>query len=302
MEIKTSVINETTARRAKEMSSFNDYKTNSATDDYNAEVNRIMKKAECIKEIKPERSEEIDGLVRRYIVLYANFINKSNEISCRCPSVMICGPANFPVRKQEQQFEAYGKNFEKLDQLKSIEYKLERIKYNNEAIKSGDSDAIEKLQSKLQKLDDLQIYMKNANAYYRKNKTLKGYANTTDDSAEVLDKEILTTRHRVPFASFSLTNNNAKIKATKERIEQLSKFKETVVDEVKTETAKNEPFTIVRNTDLVRLQLLFSEKPDEETRSILKRNGFKWAPSQNAWQRLLNNNSEYALKQILKAI
>lgn len=302
MENKTNVINESTARRAKEMSSFNDYKANSATDDYNAEVKRIMQKAECIKEIKPERSEEIDRLVTRYVSLYASYINKSNEISCRCPSVMICGPANFPVKKQEQQFAAYGKNFEKLDQLKAIEYKIDRIKYNKEVIKSGDCDAIEKLQDKLQKLTGSQNYMKNANAYYRKHKTLKGYANITDDNAENLDKEILTTWYKTPFASFHLTNNNAKIKATKERIEHLTKIKETVAEEVKAETTKNEPFTIVRNADLVRLQLLFDEKPDEETRNLLKRNGFKWAPSQSAWQRLLNNNSEYALKQVLKAI
>lgn len=38
------------------------------------------------------------------------------------------------------------------------------------------------------------------------------------------------------------------------------------------------------------------EKLIEATRSILKSNGFRWSPSQGAWQRQLTNNARYALK------
>jgi hypothetical protein len=40
-----------------------------------------------------------------------------------------------------------------------------------------------------------------------------------------------------------------------------------------------------------RLQLFFDEKPDESKRANLKASGFKWAPSQGAWQRQLNDNA-----------
>ena len=40
-----------------------------------------------------------------------------------------------------------------------------------------------------------------------------------------------------------------------------------------------------------RLQLIFAEKPDADTRQALKSEGFKWAPSQGAWQRQLNQNA-----------
>mgnify|MGYP000567974511 CR=1 FL=1 len=43
-----------------------------------------------------------------------------------------------------------------------------------------------------------------------------------------------------------------------------------------------------------RLQLFFEEKPSEEQRRELKSNGFKWAPSQGAWQRQLTKNAIYA--------
>ena len=40
-----------------------------------------------------------------------------------------------------------------------------------------------------------------------------------------------------------------------------------------------------------RLQLIFEEKPDANQRQELNSNGFKWAPSQGAWQRQLNQNA-----------
>ena len=40
-----------------------------------------------------------------------------------------------------------------------------------------------------------------------------------------------------------------------------------------------------------RLQLIFEDKPDADTRQALKSEGFKWAPSQGAWQRQLNQNA-----------
>lgn len=52
----------------------------------------------------------------------------------------------------------------------------------------------------------------------------------------------------------------------------------------------------------MRLQLFFEEKPEETTRKILKRNGFKWAPSQGAWQRQLTNNAKYSLKIVLETL
>jgi len=47
-----------------------------------------------------------------------------------------------------------------------------------------------------------------------------------------------------------------------------------------------------------RLQLFFDEKPNDQQRSQLKANGFKWAPSQDAWQRQLNDNAIYAAGQL----
>ena len=98
-------INEETARRAKENISFSDYKPGSATANYTAQVNEVVKTAEELAarsrfiEEEPERIEEAQRYIEYYSRKYAEYINKDNEITCRCPSVMIAGPANFPVRQ-----------------------------------------------------------------------------------------------------------------------------------------------------------------------------------------------------------
>lgn len=69
-----------------------------------------------------------------------------------------------------------------------------------------------------------------------------------------------------------------------------------------TEEIGGEGFRIVRNTDIMRLQFLFDSKPDERIRTLLKSNGFKWAPSQMAWQRQLTANAERAARTVAKAI
>lgn len=74
--------------------------------------------------------------------------------------------------------------------------------------------------------------------------------------------------------------------------------KENIIAQ-ETFTINGEDVEVKKDTDIVRLQLLFSGKPNSDTRNILKSNGFKWAPSQGAWQRLLNDNALRALKRII---
>ena len=51
-----------------------------------------------------------------------------------------------------------------------------------------------------------------------------------------------------------------------------------------------------------RVQLVFDDKPVAEIRDIVKQWGFRWAPSQGAWQRQNTANGRYAAKQAIKAI
>lgn len=75
--------------------------------------------------------------------------------------------------------------------------------------------------------------------------------------------------------------------------EQQSKPKETSV------TINGEAAEVVRDTSDMRLRLVFNGIPEVETRNLLKSNGFRWSPKNTAWQRLLNDNAEYALNKLM---
>ena len=57
--------------------------------------------------------------------------------------------------------------------------------------------------------------------------------------------------------------------------------------------------TVVKNYSEDRLQILFDEKPDQETISNLKHNGFRWSPRFKAWQRQLTSNAFYACARVI---
>lgn len=166
---------------------------------------------------------------------------------------------------------------------------------NNNAISSDDPEAVVKLKEKLEKRQDLQNHMKKVNAYYRKNGTMKGFEGISDEKAAKIDEDVKNSYSRInlPYAPYELSNNNAEINRLKKRIEDLESRAKTGFVGWQFEGGK-----AVANQEENRLQLLFDEKPSEEQRSVLKYWGFRWAPSNQAWQRQLNSNAIYAAGQI----
>ena len=166
---------------------------------------------------------------------------------------------------------------------------------DNRVISSDDPNAIQKLQDKLEMCEKSQKYMKEVNAYYRKNGTCEGFPGLEAARAARLDESVRQAYSwdKQPFPSYALTNNSAEIRRLKQRIEKL-----TVNQEVGFVGWTFDGGEVVANSEENRLQILFDEKPDEQKRSALKGNGFKWSPSQGAWQRQLNDNAIYAASRM----
>ena len=94
-----------------------------------------------------------------------------------------------------------------------------------------------------------------------------------------------------------MSSLRGKIKRTQARLDELDKRTEQA--EQPAESTKFSGGEIVRNLEADRLQILFDEKPDEETRAALKQNGFRWSPRYSAWQRQLTRNAEIAARRAL---
>lgn len=292
-------INEAAARRAKEMMSFDDYRNGSATAAYQREVEQIYQLAEKVAERRPDAAEKAEKLADKYAKLLADYYNTNLRIDQMCPSVMIAGPANFPVRKKEKQNQAWDRNREKYEQCKEIEDKIRNLLSGKEIITSGDPEAIEKLKNKLSSLEKAQETMKAVNAFYRKHKTLDGCPDLSWENIEKL-KSSMTDSWRSdpkPFESWALSNNNAEIRRVKERIKKLEEVKAQPVD-----TKEYDGFSVVEDPEAMRIKLLFEDKPSAEIRDILKKNGFRWSPRANAWQTQLTNNGRCRLERVLKEL
>lgn len=288
-------INEEMARRAKNAISFSDYREGSATASYRAAVDAATELAEKQKsEVDPMYHEKIDSLLDTYARKLADNLNASNRITASCPSVMISGAGNFPVAKKHKQNAAMDRNMEEYRQVEAL---LDKIRSTGKGgISSDDPQAIAKLKAKVAALEGLQDTMKQANAYYRKHKTIDGCPVLTE--AQINDIKVGMARswrsEPKPFESFELSNNNANIRRLKARIEELEKREAEPAPDGWTFDGGE----VVMNKEENRLLILFHGKPDDHTRTILKSYGFRWAPSQGAWQRQLTDNAINAAKKI----
>lgn len=308
--MKYYTINEKAVKEAKSLWSFSDYEEESKTREYQSQVDEVYTIVSELPEELQEKGEALaDAYAKKLADWYqstkklADWYNKQFKIESMHPSVMISGAGHFNVQKKEKQNQAQSKHYAEYDNIQSILYKIKNLPKTAKIIKSGDADAVEKLKAKIEKLEADQTEMKEINAYYRKYKTMKGYANLTDEKAKEYDKAIEESWYKVPYARFELTNNNAKIRNAKERLASLEKVKATAEENNDEEKFSDLPFTVVRNTEIMRLQLFFEGKPSAEIREVLKKNGFRFAPSQNnAWQRHLNNNGLYALKRVAQTL
>lgn len=290
-------IDEKKARSAHEMMSFSDYKEGSKTAEYQRYVNEAYDLADKVAQERPDEADRAYMLAERYSRRMAENMNRASSIGCMCPSVMISGPANFPVRKKEKQNAASDKNFAEFQEIQGILKKIEGILYGKEIIKSGDEDAVEKLEKKLDELKAMQEKMKAANKAIRLKDTEKGDAKLKElgfSEQQIKDLRTPDFCGRLGFPDYALQNNNANIHRVEGRLKRLKETKESGTQET-----ENKFFKVVRNTELMRLQIIFEGKPEPAVRDILKSNGFRWAPSQSAWQRHLNGNSEYSLNRVI---
>lgn len=180
--------------------------------------------------------------------------------------------------------------------LGKAEYYRDRVAAmeSSTVISSDDPEAIQKLTDKLEKLTELHEFMIAANKCIRK-KDQEGFLKL-DFGTEQLWVTLNTPIYgRVGFPQYTLTNNKAKIRLTRQRLELLYNAAGQVTKE---ETIHG--IRVVRNVDANRIQLLFPSKPSKEVREKLFQTfHFRWCRQQEAWQRFLNPQGIYEAEAFL---
>lgn len=285
-------IDEAMARRANNAYSFSDYRDGSATAEYRQMVDEAAALAERCKQGRGEAAAaKIDALLDRYARRLADNINARNRNTASCPSVMIAGPANFPTRKKARQ---NAREDSLMREYQEIQHILHQIRITGTGgIQSGDPEAVRQLEEKLARLEKDHSAMKAANAYYRKHKTLDGCPGLTPKLARQVNS--FRADGAAPFSGYPMQLSLANIKRTRQRLEELKAAKSAAPVEHETPTG----VVYREDPDAMRVQLVFSGKPDADTRALLKSNGFRWAPSVGAWQRQLTESGKAAARRVL---
>ena len=288
-------INEEAARRANDMNSFRDYKAGSATAEYRRMVDAATELAERQKQrVDPMYHEKIDRLLEIYCRKLAENMIASYSIEARCPSILISGGGNFPVRKKEKQNAARDRNLEEWNYIQGLLDKIRSV--GTGGISSDDPQAVEKLEAKLATLEKHQEMMKAANAAIRMKDPAKGDAKlaelgyTPEDIAKLRAPDFCG---RIGYPAYELQNNNANIRRIRGRIAELKKRTESTPEGWEFDGGR-----VVVNTAENRLQIIFDGKPNADVRTELKGEGFRWAPSQGAWQRQLTDNAMRAARRL----
>lgn len=251
---------------------------------------------ECSEELNEFLAQIPEELQAEYEAKYLNKWREWLAALSRCYSVLVTGPARFNSRRHEKM-----NDYERAARQRLRDWRDKVVKRINRQQRLVGWEEVERLQSKLDTLTDLQEKMKAVNKIVRNGK-LSEEEHREELEALGLSARTIEEIMKCPYYSFEkkgfqtyqLSNNLAKIKATQAAIERHKAMAEAEDKEIKFNGGR----VVVCNSE-ERMRFYFDEIPSVEVRNLMKRNAFKWSPKNGAWQRQLTNNCKFDTKRIL---
>lgn len=250
---------------------------------------------ECSEDLNEFLEQIPEELQAEYEAKYLQKWREWLAALSRCYSVLITGPARFNSRRHEKM-----NDYEMAARQRLRDWSEKVVKRINRQDRLTGWQEVERLQSKLDTLTELQEKMKAANKIVRSKKMSEEEQIDNLVALGLNEKqavEILKPTERwqsVGFPTYQLQNNLAKIKATQAAIERHKAMAEADDKEIKFNGGR----VVVCNSD-ERMRFYFDEIPSAEVRAMMKRNAFKWSPKNGAWQRQLTANCKFDTKRIL---
>lgn len=261
---------------------------------------------EGLADFAPDPQEFIDGFVSKWAAY--------QHAGSRTLNWFVTGPARFPVRSNERRMDTEHRRLtEYLDFAKQAPARAVKDAKRARAQSLGavgvvDEELID-LKARLEKREAAQRHMKAVNEVIRRHKLGEGDGATL--SALLKDRGIDMNPNRAgmvlrpPYSGakggyegYQLSNNLAEIKRLQARVRQVEAKQARVEEGTEAKRVVNGVEVIEANAD-DRLRLVFDGKPPRETIQLLKSNGFRWSPTNGAWQRQLTPNARDAAQRVL---
>ncbi len=252
---------------------------------------------QILKELEEELQQDLETLGEKagdYESMYIGYAWAWLERKSRCISVMITGPANFPVRKNEKANISEGKAWE--------DFRSWRERFSKAVNRIHNLCPEDDMELAIKRVDMLMInqeIMKAVNKITR-NKHITNAekidliieAGLPEKSAtSILEPDCMGT---IGFASFTLTNNNARIKAAKDKIEIM---KRRIAVKATFEPIHFEGGSITIEAD--RVCITHDEKPGREVIDKISSRGFHWSRNYGCWSRKHTAQALYDAKEIV---
>lgn len=259
------------------------------------------------------RKERQEARAERFRGLAGNAERQSTEAYNQSHKMVECIPVGQPILVGHHSERAHrnllnrswntlGKSVKLSEKAEYFERKAKAAE-NNTSIYLGDDDAVDRLQEKVKALEKAQGMMKAANKIIRSKKLVDvakveqlqalGFS---EEKAVGLIKPDRYGEYGIP--SYMLSNNNARIRDAKKRLETARELKETEDKEYTINGVR-----VVENAKENRLQLFFDGIPSKEIRSQLKEyNTFRWSRYNECWQSYLNRSCIDRAKMILDSL
>ncbi len=167
---------------------------------------------------------------------------------------------------------------------------------SNHAISSDDPEAVTKLKEKIAAAEENGAKMRAFNKCMRA-KDNAGMLALGFSQAIISELTKPDFCGRLGFADYQMSNNSGNIRRMKDRLIGIEKRRDMTTNEITVGDVR-----IVDNVEINRLQMFFPGKPSDEVRHELKRSGFRWSPSEGAWQRHRSNWAIHEAKDITRKI
>ena len=254
--------------------------------------------ASCVQDFSQELEADLralGGSTGNYKEKYLAHLRKWTAAKARTMSPMITGPANFPAERNRKAFEREMRAWEEFQAWRERYFK----RANRVQTKTPEEEIDEAL-IRLEKERNNHAIMIEVNKIFRRKTSDEEKRKALLEELELSEK--LVNNLMTPdcfgqygFASYALTNSNARIKnleqkvlTMKARIERRDTF----------EKIEFNGGTIDIEND--RVVIRHEEKPSPEVIQQLKSNGFRWSPHWKCWCRKHTANALRAAKIICK--
>lgn len=238
---------------------------------------------QCVKDFSDELEADLAELgenAGEYESKYIDHLRAWAGRKSRCLSPMITGPANFPVVRNRKAFDSEQNAWKEFREWRERYFKA----VNRVRTKSPEEEIDDAL-VKLEKERNAHELMVGINKILRRkidDESMKKALIEELEISEHLAGKVMEPDFmgRRGFASYALTNSNARIHNLEEK---LLVMKARIANRDAFEPIAFDGGSIDIEED--RVVIRHDEKPSREIIDALKGRGFRWAPSRSAWVR-----------------